>query len=129
VAAGLRASRLRLWAAAARRRLPTRAGRLSIVLVGPTTSQRLNQRYRRKNKPTNVLSWLWPPIEQQVGEPVWGEIILCPAVIRREAPAFDRTYPEHLRRLLEHGMIHLLGADHETAKDQRRWKRLEARLT
>jgi len=128
VAAGLGAGRLRLWAVSARRRLPGRVGRLSIVLVGPALSRRLNRRYRGRNKPTNVLSWRWPPAAEQIGEPVWGEVLLCPAVIRREASDFHRTYPEHLRRLLEHGLIHLLGADHQTKADQRRWQRLERRL-
>lgn len=128
VAAGLGAGRLRVWAVTARRRLPRRVGRLSIVLIGPAMSQRMHCLYRGKNAPTNVLSWLWPPAKEQVGEPIWGEILLCPAVIRREAPSFGRTYAEHLRRLVEHGMIHLLGYDHQTPADQRRWRRMERRL-
>lgn len=90
--------------------------------------QRLNKQYRGKNTPTNVLSWTWPPAADQIGEPVWGEILLCPVVIRREAAAYGRTYHEHFRRLLEHGMIHLLGYDHHTPADHRRWQRLERRL-
>lgn len=99
------------------------------MVVGPAESRRLNRTYRGKDRPTNVLSWLWPADGQPTDEREWGEIVLCPAVIRREAGDYDRTYREHLQRLLEHGLVHLLGLDHKTAAEQRRWRRYERRLT
>lgn len=128
VAAGLSAGRVRAWAQAARRRLPQRPGHLSIVFVGPVASRRLNRQYRGKDRATNVLSWLWPKNGQPRGEEEWGEIVLCPAVIRREAPAYERPYAQHVQRLIEHGLIHLLGFDHETPAEVRRWQRYERRL-
>lgn len=128
VAAGLTAGRVRAWAIAARRRLPARPGNLSIVFVSPAVSRQLNRRYRGKDRATNVLSWLWADEQQPISEREWGEIILCPAIIRKEAPAYHRSYAKHVQRLLEHGLIHLLGLDHETPADQRRWKRYEQRL-
>jgi probable rRNA maturation factor len=77
---------------------------LSIACVNEKTSKRINKKYRNKNKPTNILSF---PLRKNM-----GEIILCPAVIKREAKNFDKTFSEFLGFLVIHGMLHLKGYDH-----------------
>lgn len=92
---------------------------LSIALVNEKTSQQINKTYRGKNCPTNVLSF---PFSQKA-----GEIILCPAVIRREAKEktksphrrsatetenFGKNWTELLGFLVIHALLHLKGLNH-----------------
>jgi probable rRNA maturation factor len=65
----------------------------------------INRLYRKKNKPANVLSFRYGP--------EYGEILVCPAVIRREAKAQGNTYKYQLTWMILHGMIHLAGLHHE----------------
>ena len=64
----------------------------------------INKKYRNKDRPTNILSFALRKDE--------GELILCPAVIKREAPKHDKTFKEFLGFLVIHGMLHLKGLDH-----------------
>lgn len=82
---------------------------LSIALVSEKKSSELNRRYRHKNKPTNILSFA---LTKQS-----GEIILCPAVIRREAKNFSKTFSQFLGFLVIHGMLHLEGMEHSSRMD------------
>ena len=126
--AGVSTDSIRRWALRARRRLGV-VGRISITIVPPIESKRLNMRYRRKRRPTNVLSFDYAHDSEQRGDSIIdGEVILCPEVIRREAVEQGETYRQRLQFLLEHGLIHLLGLDHGTALEQQQWERQEQRL-
>jgi len=67
---------------------------LSIALVGQKEIKELNKQYRRKNKPTDVLSFAY--------DKNLGEVIICPIQAKKE-----------LERVLIHGILHLFGFDHE----------------
>lgn len=82
---------------------------LSIAFVGEKQSQEINKQYRNKNKPTNILSFLLSRQE--------GEIILCPAVIKKEAKNFDKTFSQFLGFLVIHGMLHLKGLEHSSTME------------
>lgn len=122
VAAGVPAATIRRWIQRDRRRLGL-VGGISLATVTPTTSRRWNWLYRRRRRPTNILTFVEHPKGQR-----WfrGEIILCPAVIRREARR--NNYAEYLRFLIRHGLIHLLGLEHQTATQQKRWEKMEQRF-
>jgi probable rRNA maturation factor len=79
---------------------------LSVARVDEKTSKEINKKYRNKNKPTNILSF---PLKKDM-----GEIILCPAVIKREAKNFGRTFDQFLGFLVIHGMLHLKGYEHSS---------------
>jgi len=85
---------------------------------------RWNRGYRRKNKPTDVLSF---PAEEKS---YLGDIAIAPAVARRNARRFGRTFEDEMRILILHGMLHLMGYDHETDTGQmdRREQRLRRTL-
>ena len=85
-----------------RERLPEKT---MVVSVSSAISQQLNRRYRRKDKAANVLSF-WYSKE-------YGEIIVCPVVIRREARAQGHTYQYQMTWMIVHGTIHLSGLHHE----------------
>lgn len=103
------------------RHAPARArGRVVVALVSDTAMQRLNHRFRGKNVPTDVLSF---PSD----EPGWlGELAIATGVCRRQARAEGHTPDVEQRVLALHGLLHLLGYDHET--DDGAMRRAEERL-
>ena len=82
---------------------------LSIVLVGQARIKELNMEYRRANRPTDVLSFFY-------GDS--GEIVLCPSVIKQNAREYKVAFQNELSRILIHGILHLLGFDHEKGKEK-----------
>jgi probable rRNA maturation factor len=117
---------LQRWAAAA---LGARAaGReLSVLLVGPARSRRLNARYRRRDRATNVLSFPAPP-GAAGGAGLLGDLVICPAVLRAEARAQHKSARAHWAHLVVHGVLHLVGYDHEREQQARRMERREIRV-
>lgn len=83
---------------------------LSIAVVGERKSQELNKKWRKKDKPTNVLSFSLTRTS--------GEIILCPKVIKKEAKDFDKTFKEFFVFLVIHGMLHLKGLEHSSRMER-----------
>jgi len=115
---------LRRWACAA---LGGRArGELSVALVGRARSRALNQRYRRRDHATNVLSFPAPEAAQRAG--LLGDLVICPAVLRAEARVQGKTVAAHWAHLVVHGVLHLVGFDHVKAQDARRMERREIRV-
>ena len=86
---------------------------LVIRLVGENESQQLNQTYRGKERPTNVLSFPFeaPP---QVASPLLGDLVICVPVVAREAQEQGKSLEAHWAHLVIHGLLHLLGYDHQT---------------
>jgi len=80
----------------------------------------LNLHYRRKNKPTNVLSFPYGKGD--------GDIVLCHPVIAREARAQGKSLAAHYAHLVVHGILHLRGYDHEKKRDAKRMEAREVRL-
>ena len=82
---------------------------LSIVFISTGKSKSLNNTYRKKNNPTNILSF---PLSKNE-----GEILLCPTVIKTETKKFGRTFRELLGFLVIHGMLHLKGMEHSSTME------------
>jgi probable rRNA maturation factor len=95
-------------------------GEVSVAFVSDARIRALNQRYRRKDAPTDVLSF--PSGET----PFLGDIVIATGVARRQAREAGHSVGVEARILALHGLLHLLGHDHET--DGGRMRRLEARL-
>lgn len=98
---------------------------LSVVFVGPATMQTLNRSYRGKDWATDVLSFSYGG-DNVDGNPLLGEIVIAPAVAAQHARRFGTDTERELRKLLVHGILHLLGYDHET--DRGAMNRLQSRL-
>jgi probable rRNA maturation factor len=111
------------WAAAAvGRRGGGRA--LAVAVVGAPESRLLNARFRGRDRPTNVLSF--PPAAQGgPGAQALGDLVVCARVLRAEAAAQAKPLRAHWAHLIVHGTLHLLGYDHERARDARRMERRE----
>jgi probable rRNA maturation factor len=89
---------------------------LSLRLVGATESRKLNHRYRGKNRPTNVLSFsagVPPELAGGLGFTPLGDLALCAPVVVREAKEQGKLPAHHWAHLTIHGVLHLLGFDHE----------------
>jgi len=104
-----------------RRVAPVRArGHVTVALVADRQVLELNRRFRRKNTATDVLSF-------PAGEPgMLGDVVIARGVARRQARDAGHDLRTELRVLALHGLLHLLGYDHE--HDGGRMARLEARL-
>ena len=85
---------------------------LSIRVVGAARSRSLNLRYRRKDKPTNVLSFNGAGAMPD-GRYFLGELVICAPVVAREALTQGKTLESHWAHMTVHGVLHLLGFDHE----------------
>jgi probable rRNA maturation factor len=104
---------------------------LSVVLGDDALLHELNRRWRDKDSPTNVLSF--PAQDFTVTLPVTpagealplGDVVLAYETIAREAAEQGKTLADHLAHLVVHGVLHLVGYDHEAADDAERMEALE----
>lgn len=87
---------------------------LTVVFVSPEKMKSLNSRFRKKNRVTDVLSFGAGP--QDTGS--LGELVLCPLEIKKRGQAHGLTYEEELSYNIIHGILHLLGYDHEVSKSE-----------
>lgn len=102
---------------------PARArGELSIAILGDAEVRRLNRQYRGVDKVTDVLSF---PADTRG---VLGDIVIADGVARRQARQHGHGFTTELRILALHGLLHLIGYDHDAADDRGRMKRIEERL-
>lgn len=117
---------------------------VTICLVSDAEIARMNQVYRKKDGPTDVLSF--PAVDRSKPAPVrrkraprgnergphtrtryfLGDVAISPSTARRNAKKLRRTLPSELQILILHGVLHLLGYDHET--DRGEMERVEERL-
>jgi probable rRNA maturation factor len=108
---------------------PASAGELgsvgvAILLTDDAAIQDLNARFRGKDAPTNVLSFPAP----ETARPHLGDVALAYGVCAREAEAQGKTLEHHLMHLTAHGVLHLLGYDHQTDAEAEAMEALERRI-
>jgi probable rRNA maturation factor len=102
---------------------------LSISLVGDHAIRRLNRTWRKKDKATDVLSF--PAGEAPKGTPgprQLGDVVISLDTAKLQAKEYERTLESEVARYLAHGLLHLLGHDHERPKDAQKMARAEERL-
>ncbi len=100
---------------------------LSVILADDATVRRLNRRWRRIDKPTNVLSFPQPAAHQAAARKLLGDVVLAGGVVGREAREQDKPLADHACHLIVHGVLHLLGHDHRGAAEAEEMQRLEIR--
>lgn len=92
---------------------------LTIVFVAPNKMKQINAQYRYKDYVTDVLSFeSVGRVHGIIGEASIGEIVFCPAVLKKQALQNNHTLRRELDYLLIHGLLHLLGYDHEKSVQQ-----------
>ena len=97
---------------------------LVVRLVSPIEIQTLNKEYRSNNQITNVLSFS-SDIPMEIGESILGDVVICVDVVREEAVIGDKTFPDHLSHMAIHGILHLLGYDHEDLTSATKMEEIE----
>ena len=105
-----------------------REAELSLALIGDSEMQTLNAKYRGKDETTDVLSF---PAEKNLPlhTRLLGDVIISLDKAARQAKERRRTLEQELATLLAHGIVHLLGYDHErSVQEARRMKRLETKI-
>ena len=102
---------------------------VSIVLADDKTVHALNKQYRGIDKPTNVLSFPIEDTREEGGQPLLlGDVVLGFETVKREAELADKPLGHHVSHLIVHGVLHLLGYDHETDSDAAEMEPLETAI-
>jgi probable rRNA maturation factor len=143
-------STLRRWVL----RALVRDAMITLRFVGAAEGRRLNRSFRGMDYATNVLTFAYTDDADAIGPgrligaagnarsvarasgaprapaatPLTGDIALCVPVLRREARAANKSLRAHCAHLVIHGVLHLQGYDHESAKDAKVMEALETRL-
>ena len=100
---------------------------ISVRIVSAAESAELNLRYRGKEGATNVLSFP-ADIPDFVESPLLGDIVICAAIVRREAAEQHKVLDAHWAHMLVHGTLHLLGYDHIKENEAEAMEALETTI-
>lgn len=97
---------------------------LTIRISDEAESQELNNQYRGKDNPTNVLSF---PFEAPPGIdlPLIGDLVICPQIVKKESIEQEKTFHDHFAHMTIHGCLHLLGFDHINEQDATEMESIE----
>jgi len=104
------------------------AAELSLVLADDALLHQLNRDWRGFDKPTNVLSFPGGDIPPPGAPLLLGDVILSFETMSREAIVQKKQLADHLRHLVIHGVLHLLGFDHEDTAEAEIMESLEVRI-
>ncbi|MDX1705087.1 rRNA maturation RNase YbeY [Pseudidiomarina sp.] len=119
---------IELWVSAALRQIEEQEPcELTVRIVDETEALELNQSYRQRDYPTNVLSF---PFEAPIELPVrlLGDLVICGPVIEREAAMQQKPLTAHWAHMIVHGTLHLLGYDHIDDDEAVVMERLEQQI-
>jgi probable rRNA maturation factor len=121
------AAQIRSWAKAA---LGAAArGELTVRIVAAEESADLNARYRDKRGPTNVLAFPCEPLPSGADELLpLGDLVICASVVESEARAQGKALEAHWAHMVIHGILHLIGFDHEAGAEAEKMEAREREL-
>lgn len=105
-----------------------RGAEASVVLGDDALVRTLNQTYRGKDKPTNVLSFPFQVPPGGVRNGILGDVVLAAETVVREAAERGIPPVHHLQHLVIHGLLHLLGFEHDTDAEAETMERLETEI-
>lgn len=104
-----------------------KATEIAIRIVDELESAELNQTYRRKMGPTNILSFPFEP-PPGIKLPILGDLVICAPIVAKEAAEQNKTLPAHWAHMVIHGVLHLLGYDHVKEAEALIMENLEIKL-
>lgn len=118
-------SLLQQWAEYVLRKYLT-AAELTIRITDEVEMTELNTTYRHKQGATNILSFPFMiPDGVKLAVPILGDLVICAAVVNREAKEQDKPTQAHWAHMVVHGILHLLGYDHEQTDQAEEMEALE----
>ncbi len=112
-------AKIRRWVKA----VVTQEAEITLRLVDEEEGQMLNRDYRGKDYATNVLTFVYDDLPHLA-----GDIVICPAVVEREAQQQDKSLEAHYAHLVVHGVLHLHGYDHEDEAEAQEMEALETQI-
>ncbi|MBC5828582.1 MAG: rRNA maturation RNase YbeY [Candidatus Eremiobacteraeota bacterium] len=101
---------------------------LSLSLVDDRRIRRLNRLHRGKDSATDVLSFPLMERDDRCAERLLGDVVISLETARRQARAYDAPLGDEVKRLLIHGILHVIGHDHERKRERVRMQAEERRL-
>ena len=105
------------------------SGELTLRIVDVDEMQTLNKQYRQQDKPTNVLAFPFIPFNNiNVNQFIIGDVVICAAVINAEAKQQHKSQAQHWAHIIIHGVLHLLGYDHDNAAAAEKMESIEIEL-
>lgn len=107
---------------------PPKTLELTVRVVSLQESQTLNNDYRGKNKPTNVLSFESDLPELEGITPYLGDLVVCAEVVEQEALQQNKSLEAHWAHMIVHGVLHLQGYDHIESLDAQSMEALEVKI-
>ncbi|MFB3100324.1 MAG: rRNA maturation RNase YbeY [Gammaproteobacteria bacterium] len=119
-------NQLKLWVETALEDLKENA-ELTIRIVDEDEGTQLNERWRKSQGPTNVLSFTYEG-ESNIAPDLLGDIVICAPVIAREAKEQNKSTHSHWAHMVIHGVLHLTGFDHIDPEDAGRMENLEINI-
>jgi probable rRNA maturation factor len=123
VAAPGLSARVALWAKRMLKALSLPDAELSVLLCDDAVIHVLNRDYRKKDQPTDVLAFAMREGEAHVGNAsLLGDVVISVPTARRQAKERGCGLDDEVVMLLAHGLLHLLGFDHQTAAEDRRMR-------
>ena len=105
----------------------TTATELNIRIVEEGEITTLNSQYRGKKQSTNVLSFPFDAVTPEP-MPILGDIVICAPLVVREAQEQNKSIESHWAHLVVHGILHLLGYDHDTDNNAKIMETLESEI-
>lgn len=100
------------------------AGDINLIFTTDREIKKLNRKYRKKEKPTDVLSFKYENYFGRDG--VFGEIYVSTDTARKQAQEYGHTLNQEFLRLFCHGLLHLMGYDHKKPLDRKKMKAKES---
>jgi probable rRNA maturation factor len=107
--------------------LRKRRADLNILVVNAREGRRYNRQFRGKDYATNVLSFPYAPLPGEKST-LLGDLVICAPVVAREAGEQGKPVRNHYAHLTIHGVLHLLGYDHQVELEAQRMEALERRV-
>jgi len=124
---------------------------IEVVLIGQNRIRNINKRLRGKNQVTDILSFAFSEVKKPTKKELqftpldnkenltgfieppkipqnFGEILLCPSRIKKQAKRFKKTFKEELTLVFIHGLLHLLGYDHKDTKSTKEMRKREKEI-
>ncbi len=108
--------------------LGERGSAVSLSLVGDDAIRSLNRDYRGRDRATDVLSFGLDAAPQEAVERLLGDVVISVDTARKQAAQYDAPLQREIYRLLIHGLLHLMGHDHDAVAERRAMQREERRL-
>ncbi|HEV3194735.1 MAG TPA: rRNA maturation RNase YbeY [Candidatus Cybelea sp.] len=108
--------------------LGERGSAVSLSLVDDDAIRSLNRDYRGRDRATDVLSFGLDDAPQRPVERLLGDVVISVDTARKQAAQYDASLQREIYRLLIHGLLHLMGHDHDAVAERRAMQREERRL-